>query len=68
MYGGKIFSRILHVPDEWREREAVVLNCSYVNDLKGTVLHRTVPRRLKPRPIGSVEGGHRPPIFHVSIT
>ena len=35
MYGGKIFSKIVHVLDEWRER---------LNALKGTVLHRTVPR------------------------
>ena len=38
----EISSRILHVPDKWRE--AVVWNCSCVDALKGTVLHRTVPR------------------------
>ena len=42
MYGGKTFSKIFHVPGEWRE--AVVWNCSYVNALKQTVLHRTVFR------------------------
>ena len=52
MYGGIIFSRICHVPDEWIEREAVVWNFSCVNALKGTVLHRTVPRhRVNGKPI-----------------
>ena len=50
MYGGKLFSRIFHVPDKWRE--AVVWNCSCVYALKGTVLHRTVPRgRVSGKPI-----------------
>ena len=39
---GKFFSRIFHVPDKWRE--AVVWNCSCLDALKGTVLHRMVPR------------------------
>ena len=34
------------------EREAVVWNCSCVNALKGTVLHRTIPRhRVNEKPI-----------------
>ena len=34
------------------EREAVVWNCSCVDALKGTVLHRTVPRdRVNGKPI-----------------
>ena len=50
MYDGKIFSRIVHVPDEWRE--AVVWNCSCANALKGTGLHRTIPRhRVNGKPI-----------------
>ena len=51
MYGGKNFSGIFHVPDVV-EREAVVWNCSCVNALKGTILHRTVPRhRVNGKPI-----------------
>ena len=42
MCGGKIFSRIFHVPDKWRE--AVVWNCSCVDAVNETVLHRAVPR------------------------
>ena len=50
MYGGKIFSRIFHVPDKWRE--AVVWNCLCVDALKVTVSHRTVPRdRVNEKPI-----------------
>ena len=49
-YGGKIFSRIFHVPDKWRE--SVVWNCSCVDALKGTALHRAVPRdRVNGKPI-----------------
>ena len=45
------------------EREAVAWNCSCVNALKGSVLHRTVPRhRLKGKPIRTyVERFHAEP-------
>ena len=61
MYGGKNFSRTFHVSDEWRE--AVVWNYSCVNALKGTVLHRTVPRhRVNRKPIRTyVERFHAEP-------
>ena len=56
MYGGNIFSRIFHFPDEWRE--AAVWNCSCVNDLKCTVLHRTVPRhRVNGKPLVPTRNG-----------
>ena len=45
------------------EREAVVSNCSCVDALKGTVLHRTVPRdRVNGKPIRTyAEGFHTEP-------
>ena len=66
MYGGKILKEFLMFLIN-REREAVVWNCSCVNALKGTVLHRTVTRdRINEKPIrthadGSIQSRSKVP-------